>query len=96
MDDLKGQGRAPSSVNTRHRDPCAELGASAICALIDEWIVGAYAYRDRYILKKRLVDGMPYCMLMDAVEEEYGVPLSERQLRRIVAAGIKQLKKHGL
>lgn len=39
---------------------------------------------------------MPYCMLMDAVEEEYGVPLSERQLRRIVAAGIKQLKKHGL
>ena len=32
----------------------------------------------------------------DMVEREYGQPITERQLRRIVAAGIRILKKHGL
>lgn len=95
----KSKAHAPeksSNSITRHA-PLSELGATALAALADEWLIGkTNAYRDRYIVKKRLIDGVPYCILADMVEQEFGQPITERQLRRIVAAGIKTLKKHGL
>ncbi len=82
---------------------CVATGAdddqprSYIELLIDEWIIGkTNAYRDRYILKRRLIDGIPYCALVDIVENKFKQPITERQLRRIVSAGIKTLKRHGL
>lgn len=74
-----------------------ELSRSEIEHLIDEWIIGTTnAYRDRYVLKRRLIDGMPYINLVGCVERKFSQPISERQLRRIVANGIRVLKKHGL
>lgn len=74
-----------------------EQPRSYIESLIDEWIIGkTNAYRDRYILKRRLIDGIPYCALEDIVERRFKQPITERQLRRIVSAGIKTLKRHGL
>lgn len=88
-------GRGRESAKQAHE--VAELGADAVRCLIDEWIIGkTNAYRDRYILKRRLIDGVPYCILTEMVEAEFHQPLTERQLRRIVAAGIKTLKRHGL
>lgn len=73
------------------------MSRTEIERLIDEWVIGTTnAYRDRYILKKRLIDGVPYINLTDIVQRKYGQPISERQLRRIVANGIKTLRKHGL
>lgn len=70
---------------------------SEIERLIDEWIIGTTnAYRDRYIIKKRLIDGVPYVNLVDAVERKFKQPISDRQLRRIVSNGIRILRRHGL
>lgn len=97
MEKAKEQEHGASSSNTIRREPYAELGATAVEALVDEWLIGkTNAYRDRYIVKKRLIDGVPYCLLTGMVEAEFGQRVEERQLRRIVAAGIKTLKKHGL
>jgi hypothetical protein len=83
--------------NTTQHARIPELGATAVEALVDEWLIGkTNAYRDRYILKRRLIDGVPYCILTGMVEAEFGQPITERQLRRIVSAGLKILHKHGL
>lgn len=49
-----------------------------ICILIDEWIVGRNAERDRAILKRRLVDGLTY----ERLAEEFD--MSVRQISNIV------------
>ena len=74
-----------------------DMSRSEIERLIDEWVIGATnAYRDRYILKRRLIDGVPYVNLAEIVGRKYGQPITERHLRRIVAKGISILRKHGL
>ena len=88
---------AARSYTSTIQTACDELGASGIITLVDEWVIGyTNAYRDRYIIKSRLIDGIPYCLLIDKVEAEFGQPITERQLRRIVSKGIKLLRKHGL
>lgn len=68
---------------------------SRIEKLIDEWIVGyTNAYRDRFILKRRLIDGIPYYLLVDIVEHEFGQPITDRQLKRITSKGKQILNKH--
>ena len=56
----------------------ADLSRSQIENLIDEWIVGRNAERDRAILKRRLIDGVTY----DRLAEEFD--LSVRQTKNIV------------
>lgn len=51
---------------------------SEIDRLIDEWIIGRNADRDRKILKRRLLDGITY----DRLAEEFD--LSVRQVKNIV------------
>lgn len=51
---------------------------SEIENLIDEWIIGRNADRDRKILKRRLFDGITY----DRLAEEFD--LSVRQVKNIV------------
>ena len=55
-----------------------ELCRTEICILIDEWIVGRNAERDRAILKRRLVDGLTY----ERLAEEFD--MSVRQISNIV------------
>lgn len=66
----------------------AELGRSQIEALIDEWIVGNHAQRDRQLLKMRLIDGLTYEQLADVGE------LSVTQVKRIIQKRTEQLYRH--
>lgn len=60
--------------------------------LIDEWI---FSERDRYILKRRLLDGITFERLADEIAENPNFnPLSTRQIQSIAAKGIQRLLKH--
>ena len=53
--------------------------------LIDEWIIGRNAERDRAILKRRLLDGLTY----EKLAEEFD--MSVRQIKNIVYKGTSRL-----
>ena len=55
-----------------------KLSRSEIESLIDEWIIGRNAQRDREIIKRRLIDGICYEPLAEEFE------LSVRQVKNIV------------
>ena len=61
---------------------------SEIDKLIDEWIIGRNAERDRKILKRRLFDGITY----DCLAEEFD--LSVRQVKNIVYRREDELFQH--
>lgn len=63
---------------------CPEIDYTSsddISALIDRWIVGRNAERNRKILKRNLIDGIGF----QPLAEEFG--LSERQVKYIVYKG---------
>ena len=61
---------------------------SEVESLIDEWIIGRNAYRNRLILKRRLCDGITY----ERLAEEFD--LSVRQTKNIVYKCEDVLFKH--
>lgn len=65
-----------------------DMSRSEIENLIDEWIIGRNAYRDRKILKRRLIDGICY----EPLAEEFG--LSVRQIKNIVYRSENKIFKH--
>ena len=75
-------GRAKESVDVN------DLSRSDIEHLIDEWIVGKNAQRDRAILRRRLLDGIIY----DKRAEEFD--LSVRHVKKIVYSGEDRIFKH--
>ena len=62
-----------------------ELSRTQIENIIDEWIVGRNAQRNRAILKRRLIDGI----LFETLAEEFD--LSVTQVKNIVYKGMKRL-----
>ena len=56
--------------------------------LIDEWIVGRNAERNRQILKRRLLDGICY----EPLAEEFD--LSVQQVKTVVYKATEKLIKH--
>ena len=54
------------------------LSKTDICVLIDEWVVGRNAERDRAILKRRYIDGITY----ERLAEEFD--LSPRHVQNII------------
>lgn len=56
--------------------------------VIDEWIVGRNAERNREILKRRMIDGICY----EPLAEEWG--LSVRQVKSIVYRGQEKVFRH--
>lgn len=56
--------------------------------VIEEWIVGRNALRNREILKKKLIDGVSYM----ALAEEYD--LSLKRVKTIVREGTKKIVAH--
>jgi hypothetical protein len=58
--------------------PNSDLSRSQWEHLIDEYIIGNKAYRDREILKESLLDGRPY----EWIAEKHG--MSARQVARII------------
>lgn len=61
---------------------------SDIEILIDEWVVGKNAERDRRILKRRLLDGICF----EPLAEEFG--LSVRQTKNIVYKCERKIFSH--
>ena len=55
-----------------------DISRSELEHLIDEWIIGRNAERDRKIMKRRLIDGV----IFDDLAEEF--ELSVRQTKNIV------------
>lgn len=69
----------------------ANLSHSAWEHLIDEWI---FSERDRYILKRRLLDGVTYERLADELElDERFIGISSRQIQAVVRKGVAVLLK---
>lgn len=65
-----------------------ELSRSEIDHLIDEWIIGRNAERNRAILKRKLFDGITYEDLADEFD------ISVRQTKRIVRTCEIKIFKH--
>lgn len=64
------------------------LSRTEIEKLIDDWIIGRNAERNRKILKRRLLDGITF----DSLAEEFD--LSVRQVKNIVYHCEDKLYKH--
>lgn len=65
-----------------------DLKASELSELIDDWVTGRNAERDRDILKRRLIDGLTYERL--SVEFD----LSVRQVQNIIYKRQDTVFKH--
>lgn len=65
-----------------------DISRSELEHLIDEWIIGRNAERDRQILKRRLIDGITY----ENLAEEFD--LSVRQLKNIIYKAEDRLFSH--
>lgn len=65
-----------------------DISRKELEALIDDWIVGIHAERDRAILKRRLVDGVIYENLADEF------CLSVRQVKNIIYKRQEILFRH--
>ena len=65
-----------------------DYSRSEIEAAIDEWVIGKNAYRNRAVLKSRLIDGLTF----EALAEMYG--MSVRQIQNIVYKTQDTLFKH--
>lgn len=65
-----------------------EYSRSELEAIIDEWIIGRNAERNRAIIKRRLLDGITF----ERLAEEFD--LSVRQVKNIVYHCEDRLSKH--
>lgn len=65
-----------------------ELSNSELTTLIDEWVRGLHAERNREMLKDRLINGMLY----EPLAEKYN--LSVRATQNIIYKASEQLFKH--
>ena len=65
-----------------------DISRTQLESLIDEWIIGKNAARDRMILKERLIDGVCY----EPLAERHEMPVS--QVKRIIYKRQNQLFKH--
>lgn len=64
------------------------LSRTQLSNLIDEWIIGRNAERNRRILKLRLLDGVVYEKLAELED------MSVRQIKNIVYKGETKIFKH--
>ena len=64
------------------------ISKSELDSLIEEWIIGKNAERDRAILRRRLFDGITF----EKLSEEFG--LSVRQTKAIVYKCEEKVFKH--
>ena len=65
-----------------------EISKSQLEHLIDEWIIGRNAERDRAIIKRRLIDGIYF----EPLAEEFD--LSVRQVKNIVYKSERKIFRH--
>lgn len=70
------------------KEKMRDISRSELESLIDEWIIGSYAERNRQILKRRLIDGICY----EPLAEEFD--MSVRQIKNIVKTSEPKILRH--
>lgn len=65
-----------------------DISASQLTSILDEWIIGRNAERDREVLKRRLIDGIKF----ETLAEEFF--LSVRRTKTIVYDGQARIINH--
>ena len=65
-----------------------DVGRSGMDALIEEWVIGNHAERDRAILKRRLLDGV----CLEPLAEEF--QMSVTQVKRVIRRRSEQVFRH--
>lgn len=65
-----------------------DLSVSQICMLVDEWVVGNHAERNRSILKRRFCDGIT----LEELAEEFN--LSVNQIKNVIYINKDKLQHH--
>lgn len=65
-----------------------EISREELENLIDQWIIGLHAKRNRAILKRRIIDGI----IFDELSAEFR--LSDKQVKRIVYRGMDTIFSH--
>ena len=65
-----------------------ELSKTELQTAIDEWTIGRNGERDRAILRRRLIDGIPF----EKLAEEFD--LSVRHTKEIVYKRVEYIFKH--
>ena len=65
-----------------------DLSKTGVEYLIDEWVIGKYAERDRATMRRRLIDGVCY----EPLAEEFD--LSVAQVKRIIYKRQNQIFRH--
>ena len=66
----------------------SDINRTSLETIIDEWIVGNQAERNRAILKRSLIDGIRF----EKLAEEFD--LSVKQVKRIVRVGYDKIFSH--
>lgn len=65
-----------------------DLSRTEVEYLIEEWVIGKHAERDRAIMRRRLIDGVCY----EPLAEEFD--LSVAQVKRIIYKRQNQIFRH--
>lgn len=60
------------------KEKIRDISKTELESLIDEWVVGKHAERNRKIMRRRLIDGICY----EPLAEEFD--MSDKQIRNIV------------
>lgn len=68
-----------------------QLDRAAWEGLIDNWI---FSERDRYILKRHVLDGVKYEKLNKELKARGEYELSDRRLTEIIGKGFDEILKH--
>lgn len=60
-------------------------------SLVDQWV---FNERDRFIIRRHILDGRTYSQINDELEEMGEYPLSDRRLAYIISKGMDAISKH--
>ena len=80
--------RTQEKCRQRCKEEMKDISRTDLENLIDEWIIGRHAERNRQILKRRLIDGITY----EKLGEEFD--LSTQRVKDIVYKSQNILYKH--
>lgn len=78
----------PGDWQNKSKEMIKNLSRTDIENLISEWVIGRYAERDRFIMKRRLIDGRTY----EQLAEEFD--MSVRQIQNIIYKRQEDLLNH--
>lgn len=78
----------PGDWQSKDEKMIKNLSRTEIENLISEWVTGRYAERDRFIMKRRLIDGRTY----EQLAEEFD--MSVRQIQNIIYKRQEDLLNH--